>query len=944
MSRLLPEPSQPPESTWGFVAELQAPLWQALDWPPRAAAATETALGAGVQIEPGFPDPQGVLDTAYADLEAFLRAGGVSRNGPFRIRTGPGSTEVREAYRLVVTPEGCDILAADTEGIRRGLFLLEDEMLRACGPFLPLGTIERKPLIRTRISRCFFGPIHRPPRNRDELTDEVNYYPDEYLNRLAHEGISGLWLTIHFDEICPQSVIPEYGRDPRPRLAKLRETVARCARYGIRIYAYCNEPRPLAPDSPAAKAHPELLGVPAYGGRHYFCTSSPTALAYLEEGMRGLFTAVPGLGGIINISIGEGGSHCYSYSPAPSRCPRCAQRSPYDVLNDTMAAMARGMHAADPTAECISWPYGQYWSWGDEMTVESAGRLPPGVILQHNFESSAVGEQCGRRIRIFDYWLSFIGPSRMFADCAGAAVSNGSRMFAKLQVGCSHEVATAPFVPVPGHLYRKYRIMHELGVSGVMQCWYFGSYPGTMNQAAGELSFAPFPASEEEFLERLARRDWGAAAPAVVRAWKLCQRGYSHFPLNHVFGWYGPMHDAPVWPLHLEPADRLISPSWLIASHSTQEPFPASGDRIGECFYYTHTLDEIVFLCRQMARYWNRGVAILRRLLPALAGNAERRRDIGVATALGIQFESGYNMLRFYALREELPWQPKVEQQRTLAAMKRIVRRELRRDAELLELCRADSRLGFHSEAEGYKYFPAKIEWRTAQLQRLLAEEFPKVSRQIGRGEPLWPAYTGQQPQGRIASSPRVAVPPALDGGLDGPVWRDLPAVELQVRDGSRPWMSTAEGPRTEWKTCHDGRFLYVAVRCGLGTPTAKDALPAESIRVLIEPRRLWPCQWYSVSAAGGISASEAYDLGGDSSWEAKVTRSADAWCATLRIALRRLRPDGATVRPLRLDIERHAVMPGGAAVFTWMERHPLEARLTHGTANPQDLGWLLFT
>ncbi len=942
MSRLLPEPAQPGESTWGFVNELKAPLWHRLNWRSRPARPTEAAFAAGITVERRFPDERGRLDTAYADLDAFLSAGGVSRKGPFCIRTRRCPTPVREAFRLVVTREGCDILADDTDGVRRAIVFIEDEMLRAGGPFLPLGTVERQPVIRTRISRCFFGPIHRPPRNRDELADDQDYYPDEYLNRLAHEGINGLWLTIHMDEICPQAVIPEYGRDPGPRLEKLRRTVAQCARYGIRIFTYCNEPRPIHADSPVAKAHPELVGAEVWGGRHYFCTSNPTAQAYLEEAMKGLFTAVPGLGGIINISIGENGSHCYSGSPAPSRCPRCATRSPYDVLNDTMAAMARGMHAADPTAECISWPYGQYWAWGDEMTVESAGRLPPGVILQHNFESSAVGEQCGRKIRIFDYWLSYVGPSAMFADCARAAVRNGGRMFAKLQVGCSHEVATVPFVPVPGHLYRKYRAMHELGVSGVMQCWYFGNYPGIMNKAAGELAFAPFPATEDEFLATLARRDWGDDASDVMRSWKLCQRGYGRFPLNHVFGWYGPMHDAPTWPLHLEPADLPIAPSWLIASGSAQRPYPASGDRIGECFYYTHTLDEIVSLCGRMARDWNRGVAILKRLLPRYADNAERQRDIGVATALGIQFQSGYHMLRFYALREELPWLPLAEQKRALAAMKRIVRRELALDAELLALCRADSRLGFHSEAEGYKYFPDKIEWRMAQLRRLLDEEFPAVASRIRRAASLWPVYTGRQPQGPMVMSRRVHAPP-LDGRFDGPIWRDLPAAELLVRDGHAVGDPAGSCPRTKWRVCHDDDALYVAVHCGLDLSAGPGTHQAESVKVLIEPRRLWPCQAYVVRFDGTTAASEAYDLGGDSSWNATVSRTADAWSATIRISLKRLRPDGATVRPMRVDVERHAAVPGGTAMFTWMERHPLANRLTHGTANPQDLGWLLF-
>jgi hypothetical protein len=938
MSTLPPEPAQPPESTWRFVDELQQPLWPAFGWAARSPRRGEVALAAGVVIAAGFPDERGRLDTAYQDLGRFLDAAAVPRPGPYRIRTGYMATEVRETYCVVVGRDGCQILAGDTEGIRRGIFFLEDEMRRAGGPFLRLGTTTRRPVIRTRITRCFFGPIHRPPKNRDELTDDVNYYPDEYLNRLAHEGINGLWLTIHFAEICPQTVLPEYSQDTAARLHKLRTTAERCARYGIKVYVFANEPIPILADSAVAQAHPELLGQHmGWGNRHFFCTSNPTAQAYLEQALRNLFTAIPDLGGLINISIGEGGSHCYSYAPRGLSCPRCKDRQPYDVLNDTLAAMERGMHAANPDAELVSWPYGQYWSWGDEMTVTSAGRLPQGVILQHNFESSAVGEQCGRKIRIFDYWLSFIGPSRLFADCAQAAVRGGNRMFAKLQVGCSHEVATAPFVPVPGHLFRKYRAMHELGVSGVMQCWYFGNYPGLMNQAAGELAFAPFPASEDAFLLNLARRDWGAAAPRVVKAWQWFQSGYSNFPLNHVFGWYGPMHDAPTWPLHLDPADRTISPSWELASYLTLKAFPASGDRIGECFGYSHTLAEICSLCRAMADDWNRGVAILKRLLPAYAGNAERVRDIGVATALGIQFESGANLLEFYARREELPWQAPAEQRRSLARMRRLVRRELVLDAALMALAQADSRLGFHSEAEGYKYFPAKLEWRMQQLQDLLAEGFPRIARQIRAGEPLWPEYTGVCPAGRVQHCPQVSRAPALDGDPNGPVWRELPEAELDVKAG--PATSSA---RTFWKACLDGDALYLAVRCTRPTAAEAEAPLGESVRFLIEPRRLWPAQWYQVSADGALACSEGYALQ-PAEWTAVTRRTVEGWSVTARIPLARLRAEVPAERPWRLDLERNAVLPEGASQHTWVERHPFETnRLCYGTANSADFGWLL--
>ena len=116
-------------------------------------------------------------------------------------------------------------MAGDVEGIRRGIFYLEDEMLRLRGPFLPLGTIEKHPVIQRRISRCFFGPIKRFPKMKDELMDDVDYYPDQYLNRLAHEGVNGLWLTIEFRDLVPQLITPEAGKDGEKRLAKLRQTV-----------------------------------------------------------------------------------------------------------------------------------------------------------------------------------------------------------------------------------------------------------------------------------------------------------------------------------------------------------------------------------------------------------------------------------------------------------------------------------------------------------------------------------------------------------------------------------------------------------------------------------------------------------------------------------------------------------------------------------------------
>ena len=86
-------------------------------------------------------------------------------------------------------------------------------------PYLPIGTKTKHYWLKNRISRCFFGPIKRPPFNIDELMNDIDYYPDEYLSRLAHEGVNGLWLTITFREICNTSIrkaVPDAAKRSAP--------------------------------------------------------------------------------------------------------------------------------------------------------------------------------------------------------------------------------------------------------------------------------------------------------------------------------------------------------------------------------------------------------------------------------------------------------------------------------------------------------------------------------------------------------------------------------------------------------------------------------------------------------------------------------------------------------------------------------------------------------
>ncbi|MBQ7178241.1 MAG: hypothetical protein IJS08_12565 [Victivallales bacterium] len=712
-----------PDGEPGFVDMLKRhepfiPSWDRNFTPQE----DEIDLLAGIFLETNFPDDKGLLDTAYADFRRFLEEGGLTGNAiPLRTRQCQGMQ--KEEYRLVVEESLILLEAGDTEGIRRGIYFLMDEI--TAKPYLKMGSTTRKPWLKNRISRCFFGPIKRPPFNIDELMNDIDYYPEEYLGKLAREGVNGLWLTITFREICDTSIrtaLPDAAR----RLAKLRKTVERCRRYGIKVWAFCIEPAywSNAIANPVPADHEELLGAEMELTSHCFCINSSTAKKYLHDCTYSLFKSVPHLGGLMMISLGERATSCLSkislFGDGTISCSKRCNLSIGEIYSQLLSSMKQGMEEANPEAELISWAYIPYAEQISNWILQLPSRLTDDIIMAFNFESGLTQRQLGKVHAGGDYWHSKVGPSDRFITMVEAAKGH-CQFAAKLQVGCSHECATVPYIPVPSILYRKYREMHKLGVQHVLQCWYFGNYPGLMNAAAGKLAYEDFSSGEDAFLERLARQFWGGDWKHAVQAWKLFSDGYSNYPLDIQFQYYGPMHDGPTWPLHLRQTMTPLARTWK------PELFP-SGDAVGEAMNHFQ-LDELVELTGTMAQQWSQGLNELKKA----KHDKQHELDFTLAEALDIQFHSGHNILRFYSLRNRVLDNPS-NAVALIDAMKGIVRNEKAASLRLAELCRLDRRLGYHSEAEVYKYFPEKLEWRASQLEYLLAVEFPELETAIANG------------------------------------------------------------------------------------------------------------------------------------------------------------------------------------------------------------------
>jgi hypothetical protein len=455
-----------------------------------------------------------------------------------------------------------------------------------------------------------------------------------------------------------------------------------------------------------------------------------------------------------------------------------------------------------------------------------------------------------------------------------------------------------------------------------------------MNKAAGLLSMDPFPVSEDHFLNQLASMYWKEEdLPLVVEAWKFFREGYENYPLTNLFQYYGPMHDGPVWPLLLKPADAPLSPTWQIGSSTTLQPWPPSGDRVGECIGGVLTLEEVVSLARRITASWDKGVNILIALEKKYSKEPERIKDIGVARALGIQFRSGYNILNFYLLREKMFRLDGRERLEILKKLKGIIEEELELDKQLLELCIKDTRLGFHSEAEGYKYFPEKINWRMGELRKVLKNDVPALKKIIRNNELLFPEYTGKRPMGTVAYCPN----------REDFVWTDK---DFDIPCGLQ-WQQLVygiENLKLQWAVHRDLEALYFWLKDQSSSGKNDDSLSEiTSVQLKIEPRRLFPAMHFYFSRENiNIDGDPVRNLGYSLMYTAglKEFNIQGKSYLVVRIPLRIIELDAGNLHPIRLDV---GVQNKEGGFCSWRPNNPITPRLILGSDNPADLGWLVF-
>jgi hypothetical protein len=562
-------------------------------------------------------------------------------------------------------------------------------------------------VFENRIFRCGAADYYG-----DEILDTNRTHTDRRLKAITEAGFNGIWLHGCLRDLVPTTLFAPFVKKSRERLTALARLVNRARRCGLGVWLYFNEPLGLAEDHPFWKKNPHLKGHrtpldPMEGhtisgpGMIHMCSSTPEIQRFLEDGFYTLFRqANPA--GVILITASEHPHHCWSHAltnprhPCPDAfwpkkisCPRCTRQGPVNVITDIINRIHAGVKAARPQAQVVAWD----WDWNmyeNPPYRKIINRLSEDIVLMGDFERGTKIRRLGKTRVVEEYSLVVPGPSPRFKAKVNF-VGSRRKIWAKLQINTTHELATVPNLPLPVSLYRKFKYLRQAKASGYMATWNFGCAPDTLNAfAVKKLSAGKIP-SERKWLRELATDYFGPGADAekIVECWYAFQRAGRYFPHSgKLLLYFTPINYALAYPLKTRFENKPMGPSWR--KH-------VFGDRL-EDHTETYTFSQLVELLGKLSTAWQTAVDAYDQALTCADNLLHKNKELGVARVIACNYRSLYHIYRWYGsvkIKKEKPLNP---------SNVNILRDEIDNLRQALPWIDADRRLGFHGEAQTYMF------------------------------------------------------------------------------------------------------------------------------------------------------------------------------------------------------------------------------------------------
>ena len=542
-------------------------------------------------------------------------------------------TDDEEYHEIDITDSKIIINAATPLGIMRALYYILDLANGSGALSFDKKKYKRKTKIKTRFIYSFCG-LYGDVLDKDSSIS----FPDELLRGYARQGINGVWIQGVFFKLAPYSFAPEKCEGWKARLENLDKLTRRCARYGIKVYMYINEPRNL--DMAFFEKNPELKGTEQLGGYACLCSSHPETHKYLRETIQTICKSAPLLGGFLNITQSENLTLCYSNGVQGTEdfkeegfCPVCGKRKGSEVTAEVLKVMADAASDVNPDVKFFvyAWVWGRHFA---DQLEDLISRLPKNVIITQVSETGIEFNRGGIDNKVDDYSLSIVGPGQAAKDLWSVARKHGLQVAAKVQINNSWECSTAPFLPVYENVTEHMKNLIDAGIEHIMLSWTLGGYVSDNIKIASAYFFEDTENSDNPY-DVVLENSYGEYAHKVKSAAKHFCKGFSEYPFDWKHIYDGPSNSG---------AANIIYPQ-PTGINATMTCYPYDDLKAWCAGVYTPEILEMQYakLCAE----WEKGLGVL-----ADVPDCEFKDMAVYGYTL---FKASLNQIRYYMLRDGKP-------------------------------------------------------------------------------------------------------------------------------------------------------------------------------------------------------------------------------------------------------------------------------------------------
>ena len=231
----------------------------------------------------------------------------------------------------------------------------------------------------------------------------------------------------------------------------------------------------------------------------------------------------------------------------------------------------------------------------------------------------------------------------------------GRQVYAKLQIGVTHEIATVPYYPLLPNIAEKLLRLVRAGGSGAMECWNFGNFLSRNTEVANWFSWEPLPESPGQLLRQIAARDFGAAAAdSFVAAWGRFCEAAEFFPFDNKFVYDGPMHIGGAYPLFAEKTGKPMAMSWLLpgeVKYNAYDEFMGRGEFGDDLGFLSKFGPEMTVRClRKLLAVWAGGLRLIEQAMPSVPESLRSNAagELAVASAVRLAVRHGGQLYRVH--------------------------------------------------------------------------------------------------------------------------------------------------------------------------------------------------------------------------------------------------------------------------------------------------------